>query len=436
MNARTGIALVAALVAGATGCDRQDPTAPGEEGSALGPSSASLVTARQLDPITLVEGGFVCTDRTTVTFDGVLDEGESSSTIDTELDLPGASFAERFDGQTLTQGSNVDGGQSGQFDVLSTAAGDPLTLETGASGENLAVSTTTAEGPIVLAGLGPPVIAFAASRVASAPAAASLGDPFGEGSAAVLFDDDQAGVEITTGGADDPPGTATVHFFARDGSLIDTEVIDELEPAPTGAPGLQTWVFRRSGDLRDVAGFSVHNDDPGGIFYDDVVLCGDFEELVLRVDVDIKPGSDPNSINTNSDGVVPVAILGSDEFDVEDVDASTLRFGPDGAEPAHGMGDPETFQGHLEDVNDDGFTDLVTHHWQKKTGLEPDDEEGCISGALDDGTRIEGCDSVRMLDRGGGPPDGGGGPPDRGGPDDEDSGPDNVKRKADENRRK
>lgn len=108
------------------------------------------------------------------------------------------------------------------------------------------------------------------------------------------------------------------------------------------------------------------------------------------VDIDIKPGSDPNSINTKSKGVIPVAILGSDTFDVTDIDVTILAFGPSGASPSH---DPA---GHLEDVNDDGFTDLVTHYKQKETGLASGDTDACITGATTAGIPIDGCDSVKV----------------------------------------
>ncbi|MHC4346223.1 MAG: hypothetical protein ACYSUP_16230, partial [Planctomycetota bacterium] len=42
-----------------------------------------------------------------------------------------------------------------------------------------------------------------------------------------------------------------------------------------------------------------------------------------EVAVDIKPQSCPNPFNIKSKGVLPVAILGTDEFDVEDVNTAS-----------------------------------------------------------------------------------------------------------------
>jgi len=111
----------------------------------------------------------------------------------------------------------------------------------------------------------------------------------------------------------------------------------------------------------------------------------------IEVDLDIKPGSFPNSINVKSMGVVPVAILGSASFDVTTVDVTTLEFGPDGATPAHAQ------EGHLEDVNEDGFTDLVAHFRQKETGLAKGDTEATLTGATLGGTPISGTDSVNTA---------------------------------------
>ena len=97
------------------------------------------------------------------------------------------------------------------------------------------------------------------------------------------------------------------------------------------------------------------------------------ELSVSSVEIDIKPGSDPNSINLKSKGVIPVVILGTDEFDAASIDGATVSFGPDGANPVHG-------EGHLEDVNDDDRLDWVGHFKTQDTGIKSTDVEAVISG--------------------------------------------------------
>lgn len=44
----------------------------------------------------------------------------------------------------------------------------------------------------------------------------------------------------------------------------------------------------------------------------------------LNVVIDLKPGSDPNCFNVDGNGVIPVAILGASDFDVSDIDTTSL----------------------------------------------------------------------------------------------------------------
>jgi hypothetical protein len=118
------------------------------------------------------------------------------------------------------------------------------------------------------------------------------------------------------------------------------------------------------------------------------------------VGIDIKPGSFPNTINLGAQGLLPVAILGSAEFDVETIDPETVNVG--GVSLAlRGSAKAPKLAYSYEDVNGDGVTDLmaffdlqvlVTQQVLTETtgALE-------ISGSLYDGTSIKGMDSVNIV---------------------------------------
>ena len=115
------------------------------------------------------------------------------------------------------------------------------------------------------------------------------------------------------------------------------------------------------------------------------------DELQLVVELDIKPGSDSNTINPANRGVVPVAILGSEDFEVGDIDVATLAFGPFYAPAEHAVG------GQHQDVNADGFSDLLAHFRAEETGIEFGDTEACLSGETLDGRSFEGCDTIQTV---------------------------------------
>lgn len=92
------------------------------------------------------------------------------------------------------------------------------------------------------------------------------------------------------------------------------------------------------------------------------------------LEIDIRPGSEDNPINPDSNGLVPVAVLQTDEFDPTSADvryrfgAHDVVAGGGGARPAH--------RGHVEDVNGDGRDDLVLHFSTDGTGFDGDASEG------------------------------------------------------------
>lgn len=105
----------------------------------------------------------------------------------------------------------------------------------------------------------------------------------------------------------------------------------------------------------------------------------------IAVTIDIKPGGEPNSINPRNQGVVPVAILGSVIFDVSRVDQASVRLG---------LGQAAPRKGHNEDVNRDGYMDLVFQFPTQDIGLRCEDTALFLTGRLRDGKAIAGADSV------------------------------------------
>jgi len=109
----------------------------------------------------------------------------------------------------------------------------------------------------------------------------------------------------------------------------------------------------------------------------------------VAIAIDIKPGSDPNAINARSKGVIPVAVLGSSDFDATQVDFSTVVFGPDEASPVH--------DGHVEDLNGDFFDDMVFHFKVNDTGIACGDTDATLTAEIFGGEAITGTDTVKTA---------------------------------------
>ena len=121
------------------------------------------------------------------------------------------------------------------------------------------------------------------------------------------------------------------------------------------------------------------------------------------VSIDIKPGDATNTINLKSNGVVPVAILGSATFDPMTVEPTTVTFA--GANVAiRGRGVPMT---GVADVNHDGYPDLLLYfRTQDLTALSRraaarrrrySRRKRCSTARRIPARRIRGSDTVRIV---------------------------------------
>jgi sugar lactone lactonase YvrE len=137
------------------------------------------------------------------------------------------------------------------------------------------------------------------------------------------------------------------------------------------------------------------------LFFDDNPV-----PVALNVDIDIKPGSFPNSINLCSGGATPVAVLGSDDLDVNDIDIDTLALGTAGIKT---VGKTDKVLCSVKDVSGDftypegdpdGIDDLVCHFVTVQIAPEEGDTMATLAGSLiadAGGTAIEGSDSVNIV---------------------------------------
>jgi probable HAF family extracellular repeat protein len=164
--------------------------------------------------------------------------------------------------------------------------------------------------------------------------------------------------------------------------------LNDLIPADSG------WIMGRATAINDngqIVGFGRFSgvvDDP--IAWRAFLLT---PIPVIEVSIDIKPDSDDNTINVNDHGVIPVAILGTPDFDVTQVDPTTVLL--------QGMRVKTASKSNnllfdYVDVNNDGQVDLLLKIEDSNGTFIESQAEATLTGALYDGTKIEGADSIRL----------------------------------------
>jgi hypothetical protein len=154
--------------------------------------------------------------------------------------------------------------------------------------------------------------------------------------------------------------------------------------------------------LNKLALVSSNGENGGGfifsnlLFFDDVKL--QVPEEVVAVEIDVKPGENPNPVNCSSRGLLPVAVLSSDSFDATEIDAETVCLA--GASAAvRGRG--SRYMAHEEDVNADGVLDMVFQFQTQDLCVEQlDTGVVVLTGSTGDGGSFQGTDEVVLVGKG------------------------------------
>jgi hypothetical protein len=108
---------------------------------------------------------------------------------------------------------------------------------------------------------------------------------------------------------------------------------------------------------------------------------------VISINIDIKPGIFPNSINPKSNEVIPVAVLTTDSFDASAINSASATFGATGIEAP-------VWKTAMQDVNGDGRLDMLLYFRTTQTGFKCGDTIGVLKAKTLSGRDVEGKDSI------------------------------------------
>jgi hypothetical protein len=111
------------------------------------------------------------------------------------------------------------------------------------------------------------------------------------------------------------------------------------------------------------------------------------------VPIDVMPGSSTNPINSDGNGVIPVAILSTPDFDASTVDASTVSL--DGQ--AVRLKGKSGTSGSLEDVNGDGLLDLVVQIVDTDGTYADGSTVATVTAKTTAGESIKGTDTITVV---------------------------------------
>lgn len=116
------------------------------------------------------------------------------------------------------------------------------------------------------------------------------------------------------------------------------------------------------------------------------------------VSIDVKPGNDQNVINASVKGDLPVAILGSADFDINQIVLDSVKLNGAGM-AVKGSRKTARMVYTVNDVNGDGFTDMVCYFNNQSLGLTSATTSVALQLELNNGRLFEGFDTVKVSSK-------------------------------------
>ncbi len=190
------------------------------------------------------------------------------------------------------------------------------------------------------------------------------------------------------------------------------QTMEETFTIGCSQPGFHTYTF-----TNEIRPSKAEDTDPD--FSNNTAQVQITLDCLVPVAINVKPGSNPNTISLKVDKVVTVAVLTTRvgeyglplAFDASTIQPLTVRFGQRTAVPTGTSTSAEIHKrGHLEDAFElgtiehvrDGDLDMVLHFPVSGSQLTVSNTEACVKGSfVDAGTgmtfRFFGCDAVRVI---------------------------------------
>lgn len=117
-------------------------------------------------------------------------------------------------------------------------------------------------------------------------------------------------------------------------------------------------------------------------------------EPTVNVAIDIKPGSTSNCFNNNGYGALPVAILGSSNFNANQVNPETVALN---GMVVKAVGKSNKLLTHIEDTNSDGFMDMVVQIQDADGAYASGETLATLAGKTFSGKDIKGTDTICIV---------------------------------------